>query len=929
MAYTGPNNGMAVGGLHPDAADPAYGQPGYRRKKFTNFLKAANEVRQTYFAADGSMRDGSEDHAQTAFPDAQIKRSGNEEMMLFPSYARKHVKNKFTRIPGSQTEREYWEQQWDKHQNDNAIVDVDVHGWIYVPHKGQNTRKHRLMVGVARQLAGLPAPPTNKSSESLPSSSEQSRVPSPTEQQEEDLISFEADNIVKRGRAEMGNAQRGAYTENPYANRDDDSIYRGASPERSSRLSHMSRASSDSPPSSPSLNPISKRPSWNQPSKMTPAELTVANNHLVSRLRPFLHNPLVETPISAFFYNDTASRQLTVYTNEKGHFTFHAALDFVPTHVRVLAGEKLSATEQIHITSPKGVSLISDIDDTVKHSNIGASYAEIFRNVFIRELHDLTIDGVREWYNTLSDMGVKLHYVSNSPWQLYPVLTSYFKMARLPIGSFHLKQYSGMLGGIFEPVAERKKGSLDKIMRDFPDRRFILVGDSGEADLEVYTDVALDNPGRVLGIFIRDVTTPTRTGYFDPSGAPGSGSSSAKHSRNHSRNRSGDSLAKSKRLSRPDDIRDDDEDLKAAIAASLADMEEEARQARKSINPDKPAHASLDGVRETDRLKPQLPPRRRNGRLDSGVNKAPSPEEDLIDLNEELAPPKPWLEPLRRTTSPQGPVSSIKESSNKPTPSPPPKPIGLRSTSPHSQRKLSQEGSDKQPPPRPRKPSSSVKPPSPQPPQQDSSIGRPPSAHGTVQPQQLQTHQPSPLSQVSRQDSTASRGAPPLPVRPKGVGRFGAYWHGRPPSAHGSVADSPRLMSGSSSTKSSEDLRGHSTAMQRAGGPPMPPPRRANAPVPTHGFATAARMPTNRMSGTWDLDVSPLGSPSEAGMSTKERLWKQRWEKAQSLLDPRGVTLRSWRVGSDVADVAVKLAEMEFRKIEREERESLARNERK
>ncbi|KAI7298364.1 hypothetical protein KC315_g18082 [Hortaea werneckii] len=502
-------------------------------------------------------------------------------------------------------------------------------------------------------------------------------------------------------------------------------------------------------------------------------------------------------------------------------------------------------------------------------------------------------------------------------------------MARLPIGSFHLKQYSGMLGGIFEPVAERKKGSLDKIMRDFPDRRFILVGDSGEADLEVYTDVALDNPGRVLGIFIRDVTTPTRTGYFDPSGAPGSGSSSAKHSRNHSRNRSGDSLAKSKRLSRPDDIRDDDEDLKAAIAASLADMEEEARQARKSINPDKPAHASLDGVRETDRLKPQLPPRRRNGRLDSGVNKAPSPEEDLIDLNEELAPPKPWLEPLRRTTSPQGPVSSIKESSNKPTPSPPPKPIGLRSTSPHSQRKLSQEGSDKQPPPRPRKPSSSVKPPSPQPPQQDSSIGRPPSAHGTVQPQQLQTHQPSPLSQVSRQDSTASRGAPPLPVRPKGVGRFGAYWHGRPPSAHGSVADSPRLMSGSSSTKSSEDLRGHSTAMQRAGGPPMPPPRRANAPVPTHGFATAARMPTNRMSGTWDLDVSPLGSPSEAGMSTKERLWKQRWEKAQSLLDPRGVTLRSWRVGSDVADVAVKLAEMEFRKIEREERESLARNERK
>jgi phosphatidate phosphatase APP1 len=163
-----------------------------------------------------------------------------------------------------------------------------------------------------------------------------------------------------------------------------------------------------------------------------------------------------------------------------------------------LAGEKLSATEEVIVTSPKGVSLISDIDDTVKHSAIGSGAREIFRNAFVKELGDLTIDGVREWYNTMRDMGVQLHYVSNSPWQMYPVLTSFFKMAHLPNGSFHLKQYSGYLQGIFEPVAERKKSSLDRIMSDFPDRKFILVGDSGEADLEVYTEVALDNPGRLL-----------------------------------------------------------------------------------------------------------------------------------------------------------------------------------------------------------------------------------------------------------------------------------------------------------------------------------------------------------------------------------------------------------------------------------------------
>jgi phosphatidate phosphatase APP1 len=83
-----------------------------------------------------------------------------------------------------------------------------------------------------------------------------------------------------------------------------------------------------------------------------------------------------------------------------------AALDFVPTHIRVLASENLSATEEVKITEPKGVSVISDVDDTVKHSSISGGARTIFRNAFIRDLSDLTIDGVKEWYNQMYDMGV-------------------------------------------------------------------------------------------------------------------------------------------------------------------------------------------------------------------------------------------------------------------------------------------------------------------------------------------------------------------------------------------------------------------------------------------------------------------------------------------------------------------------------------------
>lgn len=71
----------------------------------------------------------------------------------------------------------------------------------------------------------------------------------------------------------------------------------------------------------------------------------------------------------------------------------------------MLASDRLSATEEVRITEPKGFSVISDIDDTIKHSGIGNGARDIFRNAFIRDVADLTIDGVKEWYTRMADLG--------------------------------------------------------------------------------------------------------------------------------------------------------------------------------------------------------------------------------------------------------------------------------------------------------------------------------------------------------------------------------------------------------------------------------------------------------------------------------------------------------------------------------------------
>ncbi|KAI0188082.1 hypothetical protein F4808DRAFT_466257 [Astrocystis sublimbata] len=496
---------------------------GARRRKLaamaSNAYRAAGaavtEIKESYNQTRAGEMDSPEITNLTipgSFPDVSIVTKGNEQMVLFPSYAKQHVKGSYGGPGGTAhpsdvdyvDEEEYWRQQWARHEDETAIVDVDVRGWIYNPHRGPLTRRNRVLVGLARQLSGIPLPKVPGADAAITSLPASSMHQQNEEARERESIAREARQIERRGRAEERAAQQGTYSERP---KDE------SSEEEGDGTTHSWQRSSRSP--TPSIKEPATSAQATGNAALTEAELAAANLNLMARIGPFLTTPLVDQPITLFFYNDTQSRSRTVMTDESGHFTARAALDFVPTHVRVLANEDISCTEPVRVIEPCGVSLISDIDDTIKRSNIALGTKEIFRNTFVRELNDLTIDGVQDWYNSLHDMGVNIHYCSNSPWQLYPVLATYFKLAGLPPGSLHLKRYSGMLQGIFEPVAERKKGTLEKIMHDFPERKFLLVGDSGEADLEVYTELAVANPGRIKAIFIRDVTTPERPGYFD------------------------------------------------------------------------------------------------------------------------------------------------------------------------------------------------------------------------------------------------------------------------------------------------------------------------------------------------------------------------------------------------------------------------------
>jgi len=245
-------------------------------------------------------------------------------------------------------------------------------------------------------------------------------------------------------------------------------------------------------------------------------------------------SPVFQHRADAFLFQRVAGRPVRVafagreyaagQTDRSGHF--HAEIDLDEGQVRSSAAPACGAGEwityeglvddderetlsgpggRVQLVDPHGLSVISDIDDTVKDTNV-ANRRELLANTFVREFR--AVPGMADLYRTWRNAGTAFHYVSASPWQLADCLDAFLADVGLPAGSLHLKLFrlkdSTPLGRL--PSRKRsKRRVIERIMEEFPGRRFLLVGDSGERDPEVYAAVAKRRGDQVAGIAIRAV----------------------------------------------------------------------------------------------------------------------------------------------------------------------------------------------------------------------------------------------------------------------------------------------------------------------------------------------------------------------------------------------------------------------------------------
>lgn len=150
--------------------------------------------------------------------------------------------------------------------------------------------------------------------------------------------------------------------------------------------------------------------------------------------------------------------------------------------------------------------IISDIDDTVLQSHVTQKLKMIWVTLSGSAFTRMPFEGTSELYRALSE-GLSGHadnpvfYVSKSPWNLYDFLVDFMDHHQLPRGPLLLRD----IGLREAPPLDHKTDAVQRLFETFPALPFVLIGDSGERDPDIYLSVAARYPGRVRAIYIRDL----------------------------------------------------------------------------------------------------------------------------------------------------------------------------------------------------------------------------------------------------------------------------------------------------------------------------------------------------------------------------------------------------------------------------------------
>jgi phosphatidate phosphatase APP1 len=201
---------------------------------------------------------------------------------------------------------------------------------------------------------------------------------------------------------------------------------------------------------------------------------------------------------------DSSGRPVETTSDREGYF--HAELrrrgkpGWNAVEVQLKRDPSVRATCEALVPSPAAkFGVISDIDDTVVWSDALHKARMLLIVAFSSARTRKPFKGAAAFYRALHDGVNPVFYVSKSPWNLYAPLSEFLELQGFPRGPLLLRDFG------LRMRRNHKREAIEKILRAYPRLKFILIGDSGEQDPEIYADVVRRHAKRVRVIYIRSV----------------------------------------------------------------------------------------------------------------------------------------------------------------------------------------------------------------------------------------------------------------------------------------------------------------------------------------------------------------------------------------------------------------------------------------
>ena len=157
---------------------------------------------------------------------------------------------------------------------------------------------------------------------------------------------------------------------------------------------------------------------------------------------------------------------------------------------------------------PGQIGVISDIDDTLTDSDVTNKLRLGWNTLFHSQFDVKVFPGAGQAITSVSGAGYggfpvrPLIYLSGSPWALHGRISAAFGMHGLPKGAFILRRFTKEPQ---DPYAF-KHPHLQALFAAFPQTKWVLFGDTGEKDPEVYTQMHVEKPHNISRILIHNVT---------------------------------------------------------------------------------------------------------------------------------------------------------------------------------------------------------------------------------------------------------------------------------------------------------------------------------------------------------------------------------------------------------------------------------------